>query len=367
MTTPIAGDPRFFAGAGPFGLEAVVAAAGGTLAEGRAREGVMLHGIAPLHSATAAQVSFIDNRRYAAMLASTQAGAVIVAPALVDRVPAHCVPIVTRTPYVGWAKVAALFHPEPAANPSIHPSALIDPSAQIGAGVEIGPYVVIGPRAVIGDHCRLAAHAVVGAGVILGEDCRVGVHVSLSHALIGARVRIYPGARIGQDGFGFAVTDTGFLSVPQLGRVVIGDDVEIGANTAIDRGSAQDTVIGAGTRIDNLVMIGHNVRLGRGCVIVGQVGISGSTTVGDFVMVGGQAGLTGHLKVGDRARIGAQAGVMNDVEAGADVVGAPAAPVRVFMREIAWLRRAAREGWGELRSAAKAGRDDQNGQGAKGG
>ena len=156
----------------------------------------------------------------------------------------------------------------------------------------------------------------IGAGVVLGPDCRIGAHASLSHALLGARVYVYPGARIGQEGFGFAITADGFLSVPQLGRVILEDDVEVGANTTIDRGSLQDTVIGAGSRLDNLVQIGHNVRLGRGCVIVAQAGISGSTILEDHVMVAAQAGLTGHLQIGRRARIGAQAGVMADVPRG---------------------------------------------------
>jgi len=181
---------------------------------------------------------------------------------------------------------------------------------------------------------------------VVGADCRIGPHVTLSHALLGMRVRLFPGARIGQDGFGFATTAEGFLSVPQLGRVVIGDDVEIGANTTIDRGSAQDTVIGAGSRLDNLIQIGHNVRLGRCCVVVAQAGISGSTELEDFVVVAAQAGLTGHLKVGRRARIGAQAGVMADVPAGIDVVGSPAQPVRAFFRQVAVLRRLAARGRG---------------------
>jgi UDP-3-O-[3-hydroxymyristoyl] glucosamine N-acyltransferase len=156
-------------------------------------------------------------------------------------------------------------------------------------------------------------------------------------------VVVYPGARIGQDGFGFGIAAGGFVSVPQLGRVVLEDDVEIGANTTIDRGSLHDTVIGAGSRLDNLVQIGHNVRLGRGCVIVSQAGISGSTILEDHVVVAGQAGLTGHLRIGRRARIGAQAGVMSDVPAGADVVGSPAQPAREFFRYVATLRRLVRE------------------------
>ncbi len=178
--------------------------------------------------------------------------------------------------------------------------------------------------------------------MVIGPDCRIGAQVTLSYALIGARVVIYPGARIGQDGFGFAVRPAAFFSVPQLGRVVVEDDVEIGANTTIDRGSLHDTVIGAGSRLDNLVQIGHNVRVGRLCVIVAQVGISGSTILEDHVMIAGQAGLIGHLRIGRKARIGAQAGIMSDVAAGTEVVGSPAMPVREFFRQVVTLRRLAR-------------------------
>ena len=174
---------------------------------------------------------------------------------------------------------------------------------------------------------------------MLGRDCRVGAHASLSHALLGDRVYVYPGARIGQEGFGFAVTKGGFLTVPQLGRVILHDDVEVGANSTVDRGSAGDTIIGAGSRLDNLVQIGHNVVLGRCCIIVAQVGISGSTMLGDFVQVGGQAAMAGHLHIGDGAQIGAQAGVISDVDAGCEMLGSPAQPSRDFFRQIALLKK----------------------------
>jgi UDP-3-O-[3-hydroxymyristoyl] glucosamine N-acyltransferase len=182
----------------------------------------------------------------------------------------------------------------------------------------------------------------IGHGVTLGADCRIGAHASVSHALLGRRVYIYPGARIGQEGFSFAVTESGFLSIPQLGRVVIEDDVEVGANTTIDRGSTRDTVIGAGSRLDNLVQIGHNVRLGRCCVIVAQVGIAGSTVLEDFVQVGGQAAMAGHLHIGQGAQIGAQAGVISDVPTGAMLLGSPAQPRKEFFRQVALLRRMVR-------------------------
>jgi UDP-3-O-[3-hydroxymyristoyl] glucosamine N-acyltransferase len=195
----------------------------------------------------------------------------------------------------------------------------------------------------IGARCLIGANSVIGQGSVLGDDVRVGPNVSISHALIGARVRLYPGARIGQDGFGFALDPRGYVKVPQLGRVVIENDVEIGANTTIDRGAGPDTVVGAGTMIDNLVQIGHNVRIGRGCVLVSQVGISGSTRLGDYVMIGGQGGLVGHLTIGHGAQIAAQAGIMRDVAPGERVMGSPAVPFREFFRQVAALQKLARK------------------------
>ena len=334
----ICGDPRFFGVAGPFAARVVAEAAG---AEPVADAGRLLTGVAPLRSAGPDHVSFIDNRRYLGALAATAAGAVIVHPDLRGKVPPDTLALVTSEPYVGWARVAALFHPEPATAPGVHQTALVDPTASIDPLAGVGPFAMVGAHVVIGAGSRVGAHAAIGAGVAIGPDCRIESHVSISHALLGARVVVFPGARIGQDGFGFASTKDGHVSVPQLGRVVVEDDVWIGANTTVDRGSAQDTVIGAGSRLDNLVMIGHNVRLGRCCVIVAQVGIAGSTVLEDFVIVGGQAGFTGHLRIGRGARISAQAGVLNDLAAGASVAGSPAIPARDKYRQIAAIRRLA--------------------------
>lgn len=356
MVSPVTGDPRFFRRVGPHGADAVAAAAGAAIAEGAPARDRPFTGIAPLQTAGPDDVSFLDNRRYAAALEATGAGAVIVHPNMRARVPAGCIPLLTKEPYAGWARVAALFHPAPPAEPGIHPSAVIAADARVDPTAEIGPLVAIGSRAEIGPRCRIAPGAVIGDGVVLGADCRIGAHASLSHAILGARVYIYPGARIGQEGFGFAITPAGFLTVPQLGRVLIEDDAEIGANTTVDRGSAQDTVIGAGSRLDNLVQIGHNVRLGRGCVVVAQAGISGSTVLGDHVMIGGQAGVVGHLQIGRGARIGAQSGVMSDVPDGAEYVGSPAEPAREFFRFLTALRRLARDAQGARGgSANKAG------------
>jgi len=333
------GNPRFFRRSGPHPLAVVASAARGVADEVE----LLLQGIAPLQTAGPSEISFLDNRRYASALDQTSAGAVIVHPDMAARVPRTAVAIVTSEPYAAWARVAALFYPVPPLSPGIHPSAIVADGALVDPTAEIGPLAVIETGAEIGPGCRIGPCAVIGSGVKVGRDCRIGAHVSLSHALLGARVYIYPGARIGQEGFGFAPTKDGFLSVPQLGRVIVEDDVEVGANATIDRGSSQDTVIGAGSRLDNLVQIGHNVVLGRCCVIVAQVGISGSTVLEDFVRVGGQAGISGHLRIGQGAEIGAQAGVMSDLVPGAKVVGSPAWPIKDFFRQIAALKKMAKK------------------------
>ncbi len=332
------GDPRFFARSGPYTVAQIAAAAGAAPPSGA---DLLLHGVAPLQLAGPVHLSFLDNRRYITALTATSAGAVIVHPDMAKHVPAGSVALLTQEPYLGWARAAALFHPLPPARPGIHASAVVDPSAMIDPMADLGPFCVVGAGAEIGAGCRIGPHGVIGAGAILGPDCRIGAHASVSHAILGARVYVYPGARVGQEGFGFAMSGAGFVSVPQLGRVIVGDDVEIGANSTVDRGSAQDTVIGAGTRIDNLVQIAHNVSLGRCCVLAAQVGISGSTVLEDFVMVGGQAAFAGHVRVGQRARIGAQAGVISDVAAGAELLGSPAMPLKEFFRNVATLRRIA--------------------------
>ncbi|WP_428375445.1 UDP-3-O-(3-hydroxymyristoyl)glucosamine N-acyltransferase [Lichenicoccus sp.] len=337
------GDERFFAHSGSQSLDVLARLAGAEIrrpADGR--EVGPLTGVAALQAAGAEEVSFLDNRRYLPLLSNTGAGVVILGPAFAGQVPPGCAALVTPQPYLAWARIAALFHPRPAVAPGIHPTALVDDEAGIDPAAEIGPFAVVGSGARIGAGSVVMAHAVVGPGVVIGSDCRIGTHASVSHALVGDRVTLFPGVRIGQDGFGFALSETGFVSVPQLGRVILHDDVEVGANATIDRGSAQDTVIGAGSRLDNLVQIGHNVRLGRCCIVVAQAGISGSTELEDYVTIAAQAGLIGHIRIGRKARIGAQAGVMSDVDAGADVIGSPAMAFREFFRNVAALKRLAR-------------------------
>jgi UDP-3-O-[3-hydroxymyristoyl] glucosamine N-acyltransferase len=334
----MAADPRFHPSGPPLTLAEVAAIAGGEIRGGD--PAARFTGVGPLDAAGPEEVSFLDNRRYTALLAETRAGAVVLAADFAERVPPGCAAVVTAQPYLGFGRVAARLHPRPAPRPGIHPTAAVDPTATLGEGCEVGPYAVIGAGAEIGAGCVIGPHAVIDAGVVLGEGCRIGAHASISHCIAGRGVVVHPGVRIGQEGFGFAVTPEGrFETMPQLGRVILGDLVDVGANSCIDRGSQADTVIGAGTRLDNLVQIGHNVRTGKGCVIVAQVGISGSAVLGHGVQLGGQAGLTGHIHIGDRARVGAQAGVMNDVPAGSDVVGSPAWPARETLRAFAALRR----------------------------
>jgi UDP-3-O-[3-hydroxymyristoyl] glucosamine N-acyltransferase len=340
----ILGDPRFFRRAGPFTLAQLVAASGGAAVREDTLAGRALTGVAPLQSALPDQVAVLHNPRYAGAAETTRAGLVIVGEALAGRVPQTSAALVVPDPHVGWARIARLFHPVPAAVAGRHATAVVHDGARVDASAQIGPYAVIEAGAEIGADCQIGPGAVIGAGVVLGAGCRVGAAASISHAILGQRVYVYPGARVGQEGFGFAVTDTGFVTVPQLGRVILHDDVEIGANATVDRGASHDTVIGRGSRIDNLIQIGHNVQMGQHCVMAAQSGASGSCTLGDFVQIGAQAGLAGHLVVGDRARIGAQAGVMSDVAAGADVIGSPALPLREFFRNVAVLRRLARRG-----------------------
>jgi UDP-3-O-[3-hydroxymyristoyl] glucosamine N-acyltransferase len=339
MVAASIGDARFFARSGPHHVVAVAKEARGVAPP----SDLMLHGLAPLQAAGPGDVSFLDNRRYTAALEKTMAGAVIVHPDMQSKLPSTAVPIVTTEPYEAWARVAALFHPPAPFAPGMHVSAIVADGARVDPTAEIGPLAVIEAGAEIGPRCRIGPGAIVGSGVLIGPDCRIGAHASLSHALLGARVYVYPGARVGQEGFGFASTKSGFLTVPQLARVILENDVEVGANTTIDRGSTRDTIIGAGSRLDNLVQIGHNVVLGRNCVVVAQVGIAGSTEVGDFVQIGGQAAIAGHLRVGQGARIGGQSGVISDVPAGAAVFGTPADLKTAFLRQIATLKQLARK------------------------
>jgi UDP-3-O-[3-hydroxymyristoyl] glucosamine N-acyltransferase len=332
-------DSRFHPSAGPVSLGTLRAALGLASA---ADDGRLFAGVAPLHLAGADDVAFMEGRRNLPALKSSKAGAVVIEPAFVAQAPPGCVVLEAAAPQAGFIRIAGLFHPARQPKPGIHPSAVIAADAIIGPDCEIGAFVFIGAGAEIGAGCILENHVSIGAGCKLGAHGRIHAHANMEYCLAGDHVVLHPGARIGNEGFGFITTAEGkHVTMPQLGRVIIGDGAEIGAGSCIDRGAGGDTVIGPGARIDNLVQIGHNVTIGRGAVIVGQAGISGSTTIGDYAVLAGQAGVAGHLTIGARARVGAQAGVMNDIPAGTDVVGSPAWPAKESMRAFARLRRLA--------------------------
>ena len=228
--------------------------------------------------------------------------------------------------------------------PGIAPGAFVHPSAVLEDDVTVEPHAVVGPGASVGRGTIIGASAVIGANCQIGRDCRIGPNVTLQYALIGNRVILHPGVRVGQDGFGYSTGREGVLKMVQIGRVIIQDDVEVGANSAIDRGAVRDTVIGENTKIDNFVQIAHNCRVGRNCVIVGQVALAGSVTLGDGVAIGGQTGVNNHVTIGDGAQIAAVSSVAGDVPPGARWGGVPAKPVRDWFREVTWVTEMAKAG-----------------------
>ena len=336
-------DPRFFEDLGPVSLTELAAVTGAVLA--RPEEGdTTVTGVAPLQRGDLSKVSFYSDRRYLDDLKSTLSGAVFVTAEAVQFVPPTASPLVTREPHAAYAAAANRLHrPRMAAqtDPLVHPSAQIEDDVRLGHGVSIGAGARIGRGSSIG------AYSVIGPGVVMGRNCRIGGHVTIGFALIGDNVGILAGAVIGEPGFGVTMGQGKTVDIPQLGRVILQDNVGVGANSCIDRGAWDDTVIGENTKIDNLVQIAHNVRLGRNCLLAAHTGISGSCHVGDGVVFGGRAGLADHIVVGDRAKLAAAAGVMKDVPADEMWAGLPARPVKRFMRETAWLAKMAKSRGGD--------------------
>jgi UDP-3-O-[3-hydroxymyristoyl] glucosamine N-acyltransferase len=302
-------------------------------------EKIAIEDVAPLNRAGDACVSFLDNIRYRNQLQITQARACFVTPDMVGDVPDNVHALITETPYKAFALTSQAFYEQDAPKAYRAPGAQIHDEATVGENCFIGEFAVIGSGVQIGDNCRIMTGVSIDDNVIIGNNCCIHPHVSLTCALIGDRVTIFPGTRIGQDGFGFAIAHEGFIKMPQLGRVIVEDDVVIGANTTIDRGSGPDTIVGTGTWIDNLVQIGHNVEIGRMCILAGQAGVSGSAKIGDRVMIGGKAGIAGHITIGNDARIAGNSGVMRDVEPGMEVMGYPALDKTIFMRQVTYLKR----------------------------
>ncbi|MPZ58495.1 MAG: UDP-3-O-(3-hydroxymyristoyl)glucosamine N-acyltransferase [Rhizobiales bacterium] len=301
--------------------------------------------LAPLDRAGPNDLAFFDNAAYHGRLRATRAGACLVTARFESEVPGRVIVLCVRNPYRAFVNVARALFPDALRPSSLFEAqgtaigAFVHPTARVESGVTVDPGAVIGPRAEIGAGTTIGPTAVIGPGVRFGRDGMIGAGATISNAVIGDRVIIHPGCRIGQDGFGYQMDAGRHGKIPQVGRVIIQDDVEIGAGSAIDRGAMGDTVVGEGTKIDNLVQIGHNVSIGRHCVIVAQTGISGSVTLEDYVMLGGQVGIADHLTIGEGAQIGASSGLMRDVPAGEKWFGTPAKPAREQFREIATLRR----------------------------
>lgn len=299
---------------------------------------VVVTGVAPLDRAGPEHLTFLASARYAPLFAECRAGVALVAPELADAPGGPATRVVVDKPHDAMLSLLASLYPEPDHEAAVHPTAVIGRGARLGEGVAIGPYVVIGDGAAIGARVRLDAHVVVGAGVTIGDDSRLYAGVTAYPGTsLGERVRVHAGARLGSDGFGYVFRGGRHEKIPHVGRCVVQSDVEIGANTTIDRGSIDDTVIGAGTKIDNLVHVAHNVRIGRLCLIMAQVGIAGSVRVEDGAILAGQVGISGHHTIGAGARLAAQAGVFGDIPAGETWSGYPARPHREALRAQAAL------------------------------
>jgi len=356
MIVPLATPPGFFASSQVLTLESL-----GTLLKAEVRtlgagSDRALTGVAALDAAGPADISFFEHRRYTDDLSATRAGACLVTDRHAALVPVGTAAIVVKNPQHAFVAVtrhlfADALRPSPVFGAKgLSSAAHIHPSARLEADVTVEPGAVIGPLAQIGSGTLIAANAVIGAAVTMGRDCSIGPGASLLHSHLGNRVIVHPGARLGQDGFGYQGTAQGHVKIPQVGRVIVQDDAEIGAGTTIDRGGIRDTVIGEGTKIDNLVQIGHNVIIGRHCIIVSRVCLAGSVTLGDFVVLGGAVLVNNHLTIGDGAQIAATSLVHEDVPPGAVMGGWPIQPLRDWLREVAQRRRKPADKPGEVGS-----------------
>jgi UDP-3-O-[3-hydroxymyristoyl] glucosamine N-acyltransferase len=333
----VSGTENDIGGEGGFVLTAgaIAEAVGGEL---RGDPEIRVAGVAPLDRASAGHLSFLAGAKYAPLFAASQAGVVLIVPELADSPGTAAARIVVARPHEALLSLLPRFHRQEARAPGVHPTARLESGVSLGSNVCIGPYAVIGRGVVLGNGVTIDAHCVLQDRVTIGDQTRLFAGVTVySRSRIGARVAVHAGARIGSDGFGYVFRDGRHEKIPHVGHCVIEDDVEIGANSTIDRGSIDDTVIGAGTKIDNLVHIAHNVRIGRLCLIMAQVGIAGSVHVEDGCILAGQVGISGHHTIGRGATLAAQAGVFGDIPAGQTWSGYPARPHKEALRAQAAL------------------------------
>lgn len=339
-------DPLFLRYARGLTLEEIATLSGAARPVEPARARRIVN-VAAIDRAGPGDLSFFDNKRFAAAAAASHAGACLTTAALAKILPKRVIALVVREPYRAFVAAARKLFPHALRPSSLYEAgeisgAHVHATARLEHNVSVDPGAVIGPRAEVGSGSVIGAGAVIGPDVRIGRDCAIGAGASVTNALIGDRVIVHPGCRIGQDGFGFVMSPTGHLKIPQVGRVIIQDDVEIGAGSTIDRGAIRDTVIGEGTKIDNLVQVGHNASIGRHCILVAQTGISGSSTLEDFVVLGARVGLNNNVMIGEGAQIAATSIVHGDVPPGARWGGTPAKPVKQWFREMMIVERLAR-------------------------
>ncbi|MBQ8677021.1 MAG: UDP-3-O-(3-hydroxymyristoyl)glucosamine N-acyltransferase [Alphaproteobacteria bacterium] len=331
-------DNRFYKNNGPFSLGKIAEICSADFV-GEAHPEVMIRDIGTITSGGKDEICFFFDRKKKELASQIKTAACITSPDFAALIPQGIMVLTCAKPHDAFVALNRAMYSEILPSPEVHPSAVVAASAKIGKDCYIGANAVVGENVVIGDNCILEANCTIGDSCVMGHHCRVGANANIMHAVLGNNVYIYGGARIGWDGFGFQTVNGVHERIPQLGRVIIGNDVEIGANSCVDRGALDDTIIGDGCRIDNLVQVAHNDQLGRGCILVAQVGVAGSCTFGNYVVCGGQVGFAGHIHIGDMAQIGAQSGVMRDVEAGASVMGSPAIGARDFMKQTAYIQK----------------------------
>ncbi len=331
-------DNRFYKNNGPYSLKQICEICSASLQD-ESKSEVMINDMGSIFNGTEGEISFFFDKKKKESAAQIKTTACVTTKELAGFLPENVIVLISENPHESFIKLNRTMYSEIMPEPQISDKAVIAKTAKIGQNCYIGACAVIGENVEIGDNCYLEPNCVIADGCKLGNNCRVGSCANIMHAIIGNNVYIYGGARIGWDGFGFQTVAGQHKRIPQLGRVIIGNDVEIGANSCIDRGALDDTIIGDGVRIDNLVQVAHNDVLGRGCILVAQVGIAGSCTFGDYVVAGGQVGFADHLNIGSMAQIGAQSGVMRDVEPGASLMGSPAIGFRDFMKQTACVQK----------------------------
>lgn len=331
-------DTSFYVNNGPFALAKIAEICGAEL-KSSSKAQLMIENIAPMEKAGEGDICFFYDKKSKEKAAEIKASACVTTEDFVSLIPQNVAVLVSSNPKLSFLKLNLEFYSEPRQFSNIASTARIHPTAIIGQGTVVSDGVVIAEGVRIGENCLIEPNVVIGHHCQIGNNTRIGANASISYSIIGDNCYIYCGARIGQDGFGFMLLEGQHKRIPQVGRVLIGNNVEVGANTCIDRGALDDTVIGDGTKIDNLVQIAHNDRLGNCCIVVSQTGVAGSCTFGDYVVCGGQTGFADHLTIGSGAQIAAQSGIMRDIAPGEIMMGSPAVKFKDFMRQVAYLQK----------------------------